>query len=126
NTVKALANYLAKQGPLFDRTSADVDKDALAARWAEDRRVFHVIVSPNDGHRIDDMAGFARDLVAAWERRTGPLEWAASVETKPDIRDLAWARRKNDLRYGATIWMRERDDLDEKVWGRGSEMMDFD
>jgi hypothetical protein len=43
-----------------------------------------------------------------------------------DIRDLAWARRKNDLRYGATIWMRERDDLDEKVWGRGSEMMDFD
>ncbi|MFM2043946.1 MAG: hypothetical protein RLY86_2522, partial [Pseudomonadota bacterium] len=42
NTVKALANYLAKQGPLFDRTSADVDKDALAARWAEDRRVFHV------------------------------------------------------------------------------------
>lgn len=85
NTTRALANYLAKQGPVFDRHRMGLEPADLARAWAGDRRVFHVIVSPNDGHRMDDMVGYARELVAAWERRTGPLEWAASVETKPDM-----------------------------------------
>ncbi|MGQ9370701.1 hypothetical protein [Azospirillum sp. ST 5-10] len=85
NSVAVLANYLAKEGPLFDREQFGVDKDAIAAAWSDDRRVFHVIVSPNDGHRIDDMVTYGRDVMAAWEGRVGRLEWVASIETKPDM-----------------------------------------
>lgn len=85
NTVAVLANYLAKEGPLFDRDRTGIDKDAVAEAWSNDRRVFHVIVSPNDGHRIDDMVSYGRDVVAAWERRVGDLEWVAAVERKPDM-----------------------------------------
>lgn len=60
NTVSAPAGYLAKEGRLFDR-----DRD-------------------DDGARIADMPAYAREVVAAWERRVGPLEWVASVEAKPD------------------------------------------
>lgn len=84
NAVAVLANYLAKDGPLFGRDGASLDPRDIARAWGDDRRVFHAIVSPNDGHRIDDMAGYARDVLAAWERRTGPLDWAAAVEDKPD------------------------------------------
>lgn len=85
NSVAALANYLTKQGPLFDREGEGVDKERIVDAWSHDRRVFHVVVSPNDGDRIDDMAGYGRAVVAAWERRVGPLEWVAAVETKPDM-----------------------------------------
>lgn len=84
NTVSALAGYLAKEGRLFDRDRDDVDPRRIVRDWSEDRRVFHVIVSPNDGARIADMPAYAREVVAAWERRVGPLEWVASVEAKPD------------------------------------------
>lgn len=85
NSVAVLANYLTKQGPLFDRAGEGVDKDRIVEAWAHDRRVFHIVVSPNDGDRIDDMVGYGREVVAAWERRVGPLEWVAAVETKPDM-----------------------------------------
>ena len=85
NTVAVLANYLAKEGPLFDRDRLGIDTAEIVDAWSADRRVFHVIVSPNDGHRIDDMVSYGRDVVAAWERRVGPLEWVASVERKPDM-----------------------------------------
>lgn len=85
SSVAALANYLSKQGPLFDRESEAVDKGPIVEAWSHDRRVFHVVVSPNDGDRIDDMVGYGREVVAAWERRVGPLAWVAAVETKPDM-----------------------------------------
>jgi hypothetical protein len=85
NSVAALANYLTKQGSLFDREGEGIDKDRVVEAWAHDRRVFHVVVSPNDGDRIADMVGYGREVVAAWERRVGPLEWVAVVETKPDM-----------------------------------------
>ena len=85
SSVAALANYLTKQGPLFDREGEGVDKSRIVEAWSHDRRVFHVVVSPNDGDRIEDMVGYGREVVAAWERRVGPLEWVAAVETKPDM-----------------------------------------
>lgn len=85
NSVAVLANYLAKGGPLFDRDRLGIDKGEVAASWSDDRRVFHVIVSPNDGHRIDDMVAYGREVMTAWERRVGELEWVAAVERKPDM-----------------------------------------
>ncbi len=85
NSVAVLANYLAKDGPLFDRDRLGIDKGEVAASWSDDRRVFHVIVSPNDGHRIDDMVAYGREVMTAWERRVGELEWVAAVERKPDM-----------------------------------------
>ena len=85
NSVAALANYLAKEGQLFDRDRQGVDKREVVDPWSHDRRVFHVVVSPNDGDRIDDMVAYGRALVAAWERHTGRLEWVAAVKIKPDM-----------------------------------------
>lgn len=85
NSVAVLANYLAKDGPLFDRDRLGIDRQDIVDAWSGDRRVFHVIVSPNDGQRIDDMVAYGRDVMAAWESRVGRLEWVASVETKPDM-----------------------------------------
>jgi len=85
NSMAALAGYLAKEGPLFDRDRLGIDKQEIVDAWSGDRRVFHVIVSPNDGHRIADAVSWGRDVVAAWERRVGPLEWVAAVESKPDM-----------------------------------------
>ena len=85
NSVAALANYLSKEGPLFDRERTGVDKAGIVEAWGHDRRVFHVVVSPNDGDRIDDMVAYGRAVVAAWERHTGTLEWVAAVERKPDM-----------------------------------------
>ena len=85
NSVAALAGYLSKEGPLFDRDRAGIDTVEIVEAWGADRRVFHVIVSPNDGHRIADMTAYGREIVAAWEERIGPLEWVAAVERKPDM-----------------------------------------
>lgn len=81
--IGTLLDYIAKDGPLFDRTRAGIDPKVVAAAWGEDRRIFHVILSPEHGARLD-MADYARAVVASWERRLGPLEWVASVEEKPD------------------------------------------
>lgn len=85
NSVAVLVNYLAKEGPLFDRDRLGIDKGEVAVAWSDDRRVFHVIVSPNDGYRIDDMVAYGREVMTAWERRVGELEWVAAVERKPDM-----------------------------------------
>ena len=85
NSIAALAGYLSKEGPLFDRDRAGIDTVEIVEAWGADRRVFHVIVSPNDGHRIADMTAYGREIVAAWEERIGPLEWVAAVERKPDM-----------------------------------------
>lgn len=85
NSAAALANYLAKDGPLFDRERLGIDGQDIAEAWGHDRRVFHVIVSPNDGDRIGDMVSYGRAVMAAWENRVGRLDWVASVERKPDM-----------------------------------------
>ncbi|HET8727753.1 MAG TPA: hypothetical protein VFO41_09605, partial [Alphaproteobacteria bacterium] len=119
NTVAALVNYIAKNAPLFDRDRDQVDRRTIIDAWLNDRRVYHVIVCPNDGHRIDDMAGYGRVLLAAWEQRTGPLEWVASAEEKPDRAHpdgnrhlhvlIRGVRDDRDLFFGRTLtytWLR--------------------
>lgn len=78
-----LLAYVAKEGPLFDAARTGLDPRTVAAAWGEDRRIFHVILSPEHGARLD-MTEYARAVAAAWERRLGPLEWVAAVEAKPD------------------------------------------
>src|SRR4051794_33643709 len=35
-----------------------VATDHALREWQHDRRLFHVVIAPNDGHLIDDMRGF--------------------------------------------------------------------
>ena len=63
----------------------NVTTDAALRDWQHDRRLFHVVVAPNDGRLIDDMQGFVRDVVSRWETVTGPLEWVAAVHDKADM-----------------------------------------
>jgi hypothetical protein len=90
NMTGVILQYLEKDGSLRDRDGREVDREELAREWEHDRRVFHFIVSPNDGHRFteEELAGgrgsVAAEILARWERRAGPLEAAVSVESKPD------------------------------------------
>jgi hypothetical protein len=84
--VADLANYLEKEGPMFDRAGETTAQNVIQ-EWGEDRRVFHVIVSPEDGNKLthEPMQDYARDVVSRWEERTGhKLQWVASVEEKAD------------------------------------------
>src|SRR3546814_11285603 len=71
NSVAALANYMTKDGELFDRERDAVDKRQIVESWSNDRRVFHVIVSPNDGHRVGDMVASGPEIGRAWRRGRG-------------------------------------------------------
>ena len=89
NMVAALLNYLEKEGEMHGRDGEAVEKEPLRREWEHDRRIFHVIVSPNDGHRFGEAelvgpGSVGTQILERWERRVGPLEAVMSVETKPD------------------------------------------
>jgi type IV secretory pathway VirD2 relaxase len=76
--------YLARDGVtrdsqearLFDGRSDDVDASDFAERCEGDRHHFRFIISPQDGADLEDLRGFARDLMAdmAHDLDTG-LDW---------------------------------------------------
>lgn len=76
--------YLARDGVtrdgqdarLFDQRSDEVDGSGFASRCEEDRHHFRFIVSPQDGADMEDLRGFARDLMADVECDLDTrLEW---------------------------------------------------
>jgi type IV secretory pathway VirD2 relaxase len=78
-------SYLQREGvardgnepELFGRGGVTVDGDAFAERCEDDRHHFRFIVSPEDGVQLDDLKGFAVDLMAQAERDLGTkLDWA--------------------------------------------------
>jgi type IV secretory pathway VirD2 relaxase len=82
--VRERADYITRDGQdLFGRDGI-ADKEQVARDWGDDRKLFQVVVSPNDGHALD-MREYTRAVVARWEERTGPLEWVAAVHSKPDM-----------------------------------------
>jgi hypothetical protein len=82
--VRDKVSYITRDGQeLFGRDGL-MDGQKVAQEWGSDRKLFQVVVSPNDGHRLD-MQEYARAVVARWEQHTGPLEWVAAVHEKPDM-----------------------------------------
>ncbi|WP_342629819.1 DUF3363 domain-containing protein [Nguyenibacter vanlangensis] len=61
---------------LFDAGSDEADSKAFAERCADDRHHFRFIVSPEDAARMEDLRGFARELMQDMERDLGTkLDW---------------------------------------------------
>ncbi|MFT8932604.1 MAG: DUF3363 domain-containing protein [Acetobacter syzygii] len=61
---------------LFDAGSDEADSRAFAERCADDRHHFRFIVSPEDAARMEDLRGFARELMQDMERDLGTkLDW---------------------------------------------------
>jgi type IV secretory pathway VirD2 relaxase len=64
---------------LYDRQNNIADADAFAARGEDDERQFRIIVSPEDGHDLEDMKETTRALMAQVERDLGEtLDWIAA------------------------------------------------
>ena len=63
----------------FYSTFADeVDGQAFAERWQEDRHQFRFIVSPEDGPEFENLKSFTRDLMAKMEQDLETmLDWVA-------------------------------------------------
>ncbi|MBO1361111.1 DUF3363 domain-containing protein [Acetobacter sacchari] len=61
---------------LFDAEKDVTDDKAFAERCADDRHHFRFIVSPEDAAKMDDLRGFARELMQDMERDLGTkLDW---------------------------------------------------
>ncbi|MCQ9156825.1 relaxase/mobilization nuclease domain-containing protein [Acidomonas methanolica] len=61
---------------LFDAEKEVADDRAFAERCADDRHHFRFIVSPEDAAKMDDLRGFARELMQDMERDLGTkLDW---------------------------------------------------
>lgn len=99
--VRRLARYLEKEGPAFTAAADTVAAEAATAGWSRDRRVFHVIVSPNDGDRLPDARAFTRRYMAELTAELGPLDWVAAVEAKPDMAHPAGNRHVHLLVRGS-------------------------
>lgn len=69
---------------LIDGESDDVRGHLAVREWRDDRHHFRIILSPNDGGRLD-MTAYTREYMAALEKALGTkLQWMASVHEKPD------------------------------------------
>lgn len=68
----------------FD-AAGPADAAAAVARWAGDARHFRLVLAPEDGAAIADMAAFARAVMARAAADLGTrLEWVAAVHEKAD------------------------------------------
>ena len=66
------------RGQLYGPDSDRLDGRALVERSQGDRHQFRFIVAPEDGDRLSDLRGFARDLMQQMERDLGTkLDWIA-------------------------------------------------
>lgn len=78
---QAHADYLSREGAhgFYDAKGDGVDGRARLAAWArEDGRHFRVIVSPENGEAIGDLAGYTREVMARAASDLGrPLDWVA-------------------------------------------------
>jgi len=78
---QAQADYLSRKGEhgFYDAQGDGVDGRARLATWArEDGRHFRVIVSPENGEAIGDLAGYTREVMALAAADLGrPLDWVA-------------------------------------------------
>ena len=71
--------YLAREGPFFSERTDGITATQVADACAHDRRQFRLIISPNDGERLD-MKPFVREYMARVERATGTrLAWSAVI-----------------------------------------------
>ena len=68
-----------EKGGLYNATEPEVDVDRFSDTCKDDRHYFKIIISPEDGNEIDDLARFSRNVIIEAERDLGTkLEWVAA------------------------------------------------
>jgi type IV secretory pathway VirD2 relaxase len=66
------------RGQLYGPDGDRADGRAFVERGREDRHQFRFIVAPEDGDRLSDLRGFARDVMRQMEEDLGTrLDWVA-------------------------------------------------
>jgi hypothetical protein len=80
-------------GPQHDR----IDGHFAVRKWAEDRRYWKLIISPENGYDMKDFLGYVREVMAAVERdvltddelKNGErLEWVGAIHNDTDHRHV--------------------------------------
>lgn len=85
------------RGHLFGANTDVADRHEFEQRSADDRHQFRVIVSPEEGQDLDDLRGFARDLIAQMERDLGTkLDWVGIDHWDTDKPHIHLAIRGKD------------------------------
>jgi hypothetical protein len=66
------------QGELYNARETGLDRDAFLERCEDDRHHFRLIVSPEDGDKLQDLQAYTRDLMRQVEQDLGTrLDWVA-------------------------------------------------
>ncbi|MEZ5874800.1 MAG: DUF3363 domain-containing protein [Hyphomicrobiales bacterium] len=66
------------EGELYNARETGVDRDAFLERCEDDRHHFRLIVSPEDGDKLEDLQAYTRDLMRQVEQDLGTrLDWVA-------------------------------------------------
>lgn len=90
----AHVSYLGRSGAgvegarpeFFDRAADDVQPAAETGGWSEDRHHFRFIISPEHGDRIEDLKGYAREVMGRVSADLGEpnLKWVATCHYDTD------------------------------------------
>jgi hypothetical protein len=81
--------------PAFDAKHERIDGHFAVREWAEDRRYWKMIISPENGNDMKDFLGFVRETMAAVERdvltddeikKGERLEWVGAIHNDTDHR----------------------------------------
>lgn len=79
------AGHDGVQASLFDGEQQDLKRNAFHELCAQDRHHFRFIISPENGHQIDDFQGYVRDVMKLASRDLGTrLSWVAAVHYDTD------------------------------------------
>lgn len=105
SALKAHVDYISRgaagkdggKAVLFDARGEGVDKHEFIARWESDRHHWRFIISPENGHQIEDFQGYVRGIMHKVERDLGTkLEWVSAVHyDTDDIHAHVLVRGKN-------------------------------
>lgn len=87
-----------EKAALFNAQGEEVDKPEFMTRWEGDRHHWRFIISPENGHQIDDFQGYVRGIMGKVESDLGTkLEWVSAVHyDTDDIHAHVLVRGKND------------------------------
>lgn len=90
---------------LFNATETEVDGSAFVAACAEDRHHWRFIISPENGHQIEDFQGYVRSIMGRVEKDLGTkLDWVSAVHyDTDDIHAHVIVRGRNDREQDLVI-----------------------
>ena len=105
----------------FNATGTEVDAEVFVAACEADRHHWRFIISPENGHQIEDFQGYVRGIMGKVESDLGTkLEWVSAVHYDTDnIHAHVIVRGKNDKEQDLVIG---KDYISEGIRRRAQEV----